>query len=546
MTELRSLALGLVLLALAPFSASAQCLKNDCIDGYGEYRFPDRTIFYGEFKGGRIADGVGTLIFPDGGKYLGNFKQQVRQGTGRLITAQGDEYLGNFHQNRKHGQGTMRYANGNIYEGNWNADEPEGVGEMRFANGDRYVGEFRAGEFFGNGRYFYVDGSRYEGGWKNNAQHGKGVLILPNDQQLAGQWLDGQFQMDWRSLAVEDTGDLPDCTTQDCRNGQGRFVYSDGTKYVGAFVEGQPLGQGSAFYPNGDRYDGNWSAHRPNGLGVRYYADGRIVGAVWRNGKPERILFENTGKPATDIQVDRDPRIKIWAVIVGAARYRAMPSLRYTDDDAYQVYAFLKSPEGGALPDEQVRLLIDEDATHRNIIQAMRQTFLRADENDVVLFYFSGHGLQGAFLPVDYDGIDNRLEHYQIRDALIATRAKHKLVLADACHSGSLLEARVPVHETLKRYYEAFDQSAGGTALLLSSKSEEYSLEDGGLRSGIFSHYLIRGLKGEADMDGDKLVTIVELFGFVHEQVRRYTGNIQTPTLTGDFDPRMPVGVIRE
>jgi hypothetical protein len=81
--------------------------------------------------------------------------------------------------------------------------------------------------------------------------------------------------------------------------------------------------------------------------------------------------------------------------------------------------------------------------------------------------------------------------------------------------------------------------------LLLSSKSEEISLEDGGLRSGIFSHYLIRGMQGEADSNGDKLVSIQELFNFVHREVRRYTGNIQTPTLTGTYDELMPVSVIR-
>ncbi|MCB0635249.1 MAG: caspase family protein, partial [Lewinella sp.] len=222
-----------------------------------------------------------------------------------------------------------------------------------------------------------------------------------------------------------------------------------------------------------------------------------------------------------------------------------MPALRYTDDDAYQLYAFLKSPEGGALPDEQVELLIDEDATHRNILNAMRSTFLRADQNDMVLFYFSGHGLPGAFLPIDYDGYANRLEHTEVSEILQASRAKHKLVLADACHSGGLLAARTTAHLALQRYYEALSNSSGGTALLLSSKGEEYSLEDGGLRSGIFSHFLILGLKGEADNNNDQLVTIRELFNYVHQQVRVYTGNVQTPTLTGYFDDNMPVGVVR-
>ena len=80
---------------------------------------------------------------------------------------------------------------------------------------------------------------------------------------------------------------------------------------------------------------------------------------------------------------------------------------------------------------------------------------------------------------------------------------------------------------------------------MMSSKGEEYSLEDGGLRSGIFSHFLVRGLKGEADKNGDKMVVIQELFDYVYKQVRLYTGNVQTPTLTGSFDNRMPVAAIR-
>ena len=181
----------------------------------------------------------------------------------------------------------------------------------------------------------------------------------------------------------------------------------------------------------------------------------------------------------------------------------------------------------------------------------MQEVFQRADENDVVLFYFSGHGLPGAFLPVDYDGVRNRLEHHQLRDALLASRARHKLVIADACHSGSLggrdeFAAKAGgAGDALNAYYDGLARARASTALLLSSKGEEISMEDGGLRSGIFSHYLIRGMKGEADQNADRLVSIAELFGFVHRGVRQYTGNIQTPTLTGVYDAAMPVAVIR-
>ena len=52
-------------------------------------------------------------------------------------------------------------------------------------------------------------------------------------------------------------------------------------------------------------------------------------------------------------------------------------------------------------------------------------------------------------------------------------------------------------------------------------------------------------MKGEADENGDKIVTITELYDYTYKRVRSYTGNAQSPTLTGEFDSRMPVAVIR-
>jgi uncharacterized caspase-like protein len=209
------------------------------------------------------------------------------------------------------------------------------------------------------------------------------------------------------------------------------------------------------------------------------------------------------------------------------------------------MYAFLKSPEGGALPDNQVRILVDEEASHGNVLSALRQILLKADQNDVVLFYFSGHGLEGSFLPADFDGYNNRLLHTEVRAVLDQSQARHKIVLADACHSGSLLAMKSPVSSTIEMFYDAFANAKGGMALLMSSRSEEYSLEDGGLRSGIFSHFLIRGLKGEADIDRDKIVTIEELYNFIFRKVKDYTAGAQTPTLTGNYDHSMPLAVVR-
>lgn len=534
-----------------PFITLAQikCIKGDCLNGYGEAILSSGAKYVGDFKNGRF-DGKGILYFPEGHEYRGHWVDQVREGEGRLIFSNGDDYRGQFKQNKMDGFGIMQYSNGSRYEGQWVESRKEGEGIFFYANGDRYEGFFRDGKRHGFGSMYYTDGSRYVGDWEEDMRQGEGTLITLNGEQLIGHWEADQFQKDWNKVAEEmKTASLRNCNISYCHEENGQYTYGDGSRYTGFFVKGVPEGEGMVQYANGDRYEGFWKQNAPHGQGVMYYRSGEVIGAVWDQGKSIRELFRESPNARNLNQPDpsvRDSEIKIYAVVIGAAQYTYMPPLRYTDDDAYQIYAFLKSPEGGALPDNQLTILIDEQATRQNIIDAMQTTFLRADENDVVMFYFSGHGLQGAFLPVDYDGQNNRLEHEEIKNILKACRAKHKLVLADACHSGSLLTLKTPLQIALEKYYEAFKFARRGTALLMSSKGEEYSLEDGGLRSGVFSYFLIRGLKGEANTNADNIITISELFSFVGANVSIYTSKVQTPSLTGDFDVNMPVAFIRD
>ena len=97
----------------------------------------------------------------------------------------------------------------------------------------------------------------------------------------------------------------------------------------------------------------------------------------------------------------------------------------------------------------------------------------------------------------------------------------------------------------LSQYYQTLAKSVSGTALLMSSKADETSLESSGLRQGVFSHFLIRGLKGEADENKDKVVSVEELFDFIARNVRDYTGNRQSPVIKGTYDPKMPVAMVR-
>ena len=409
---------------------------------------------------------------------------------------------------------------------------------------------------------YYKNSERYVGEWSENVRSGKGKLYKSNNTVVEGTWTNGtlttnaQNSQNTEGSSSAQTGatqsstntgtKLQDCNKDYCRTGMGVFRYGDGSRWEGTFKDGTPEGQGTCFYVNGDKYVGGFERHAPHGEGTMFYKNGRTLAAIWEYGRPVGEITSGSKVNEATVEVDRSPEVKIWAVVVGVGRYKTMPVLKYSDDDAYQYYAFLKSPEGGALPDKQVRVLVDEDATRANIISTLKQVLMKADDNDVIVFYFSGHGLEGAFLPQDYDGINNKLYHNEVKTILEQSKAKHKICIADACHSGSLLAMKQPaVESVLNTYYRAFNDTSGGMALLMSSKGEEYSLEDQGLRSGIFSHYLIRGLKGEADVDGNRIVTMREVFDYVYKNVRSYTSNAQTPTISGLFDWQMPTSMVR-
>jgi len=543
-----------LMLLVAVFGSSityttAQCISGNCQNGSGTYRYAATS------------------------KYTGQFTNGLREGKGKISLPNGNTYEGTFSRNKMHGDGTMNYANGDRYAGTWVNDQPSGNGIYLFKTKERYEGTLRNGEFEGTGTMFYPDGAFYTGGWKANNKHGNGKLTYPDGHVVTGVWQMGKLTDENQQAASAqekpkannrpntkppvttvttlnkakpDLSNLRNCGTVYCRSGEGYYTYPDGSTWVGEFKDGIPNGKGACHYANGDRYEGAWSNNAPYGEGIMYFATGRVYGAEWVNGSPIKELDSNESIPTTPIRTENSKHVKIWAVVVGVGRYTAMPSLKFTDDDAYRFYSFLKSPEGGALPDNQIAVLVDESASRQNILNTMREYFLRADANDVVLLYFSGHGLDGCFLPVDYDGFNNKLRHDEIKTIFQESKAKHKLCIADACHSGSLnyengLASKGSAPLTLERYYKAFEDADGGIALLMSSRAEELSLEDQGLRQGVFTYYVLKGLKGPADSDGNFLITIKELYNYVYSKVREYTAGVQTPVLTGSYDDAMPV-----
>ena len=563
--SLKSVFIALVFFLSSQFviaQMSGYCKRGNCQDGFGTYVFKNGARYTGNFQKG-LANGKGIFYYTNGNKYIGQWKNQRRHGIGKLYYRNGNLYTGKFEKDNITGDGSMMYKSGARYTGHFTDGRPHGHGTYYFSNGERYEGDFEAGQFEGQGSYFYKDGSYYQGAWHQSERHGIGDYCDQSGHIVSCEWKDDKavkllseslLPQDRSSDNLNDCNEpiqqaelLRDCGKIYCQNGQGQLYYADGSRYIGQFKNGEPAGNGTCYYANGDKYIGEWAYHAPHGRGVMHFRSGMVYAAEWDKGKALRQWKTESRQKPTATQKDNkfDPDIKIYALVVGIAKYQHMPALNYSDDDAYRIYAHLKSPEGGALRDNQIRILIDEDATRKNILNALRNLFAKADKNDVVMLYYSGHGLEGTFIPIDYDGYKNTISHDEITEIFDQSEAKHKICFADACHAGSLMATKGSYSTALLNFYEELDRVQGGTAFLLSSKSKEYSLEDKGLRQGIFSHFLIRGLKGEADTDGNLTITIRELYDYVYRNVRGYTAQVQTPLLAGEFEENMPVGFVR-
>ncbi len=413
-----------------------------------------------------------------------------------------------------------------------NCDNGVGTAIIKKKGGIRFTGQFLDRKPHGQGTAEYPDGTRYEGSWLNGRMDGIGTLTLTGNTVLSGVWRNSRFLGNDPALTRETmytdanaSGEKDKIMTSPQRtipeNGVPRVETP--TKIEAANRENIPL--------RADAFEGtNFSSHTGN--------------AIMTNGASNASL--------TTIS-------KVWALAVGVSNYD-MPSiltLKYPHSDAFRMYAFWKSPEGGSLDDKHSQVLVNDQATKQGILDSMRQMFMQAGENDLVTFFYSGHGLKGAFLPTDYDGSSVRLFHSEVNDVMTACPAKYKLVIADACNSGSYLASksvnndvfRSSQQETQDVFFRELNRASPGTAFILSSRADEESLEVSTLHQSIFSFFVVKGMKGEANVNGDEVVTIKELFDYVYREVTTYAfslGKIQTPVLKGTFDPNMPVAMIRK
>jgi len=154
--------------------------------GFGDKN--TRPQYKGEVENGK-PNRLGVLIYPYNGKIIvgewkngKEWKTKHRTKYGRLILK---------FEMGKNGQGTRTYPNGEKYVGEYKDGLENGQGTTTYPDGSKYVGEFKDGEYDGQGKYTWSDGDKEVGEWKKNelwngTQYDK-------DGNIYGKYVNGEW-----------------------------------------------------------------------------------------------------------------------------------------------------------------------------------------------------------------------------------------------------------------------------------------------------------------------------------------------------------------
>ncbi len=269
--------------------------------------------------------------------------------------------------------------------------------------------------------------------------------------------------------------------------------------------------------------------------------------------KPRDLKYEEgTTTTPTPAKIPSVAIPRSYALVVGLAHYENLPAnaqLDYSERDAESVYSILISQEGGNFRAENVHRLVGSQATLANLKKELEVWLPSvAKDDDRVLIYFAGHGFvfDGKAYLAPYDLDPNNIARTGYSMSTLSDvvgsriRAKWKVLLTDSCHSGAIdTDARTLNNTLLDLNRSLFS--------LTASRDRERSFEskDWGGGHGIFTYYVVKGLEGEADENGDGVVTADELGDYVYRNVREATKGAQNPTWDrGSFDPTMLLAYI--
>jgi outer membrane protein assembly factor BamB len=227
------------------------------------------------------------------------------------------------------------------------------------------------------------------------------------------------------------------------------------------------------------------------------------------------------------------------ALIIGNSEYQdpTLARLAAPGVDVRNLAEVLRAPEIGGFG--EVTILANE--TVSIILKAIARFFSQKKPDDLLLLYFSGHGVRddhGQLYLATKDTEHDLLSGTAVPAAFLTgemdrSHSRRQVLILDCCHSGAFAQgAKGTAGESIGTG-AAFEGTGYGRVVLTASDATQYAWQGeqviGKAEHSLFTHYLVEGLRtGKADIDGDGRITVDELYDYVYEQVVTVTPK-QTP-----------------
>ena len=211
------------------------------------------------------------------------------------------------------------------------------------------------------------------------------------------------------------------------------------------------------------------------------------------------------------------------ALVIGINAYAQAP-LRYCVKDATLVAETLRTRCG--YDADHVFLMTDglknfqDIPTADNIQRTARLMARMAGEQDTLLVYFSGHANEMGLLLGD-----EVYSYRSLRNWMDLLEADVRIAVLDACASGAI--TRLKGSRRRKAFLVDASSDMRGHAFLTSSSADEVAQESDRIGGSFFTHYLVSGLRGAADVSGEGMVTLNEAYQFAFNETLGRTAETQ-------------------
>ncbi len=273
----------------------------------------------------------------------------------------------------------------------------------------------------------------------------------------------------------------------------------------------------------------------------RLNLDGPGAPAVAKaDAPPAAAKVDVDAVPAASGKADADS----YAVVIGVEKYRqaGIPAVDYAARDAKTMSAYLTGAMG--FDPKNVVLLTDERASKTDLEKHLG-TWLknRVGPKSRVFVYYAGHGAPnpatgaGYLMPYEADPSyldDTAYPLSKLYASLDALPTKDVTVVLDACFSGQ--GPRSLIAKGARPLVASVAQKGPKrAAVIAAASSSQISLSDAEAKHGLLTYYLLEGLHGAADADGDGKITPQEAFDYARpavERAARLQNQEQTPTAT--------------